>query len=63
MTTTTKRIQDPLGRSAHPAPHMLVGLCVTAAITGSAWPIYARSVRPALDSLEPPIKSLPIPPT
>ena len=47
---TTRRIQDPLGRSHCAAPRILVTLCATAAITGSAWPIHARSVSPALDT-------------
>ena len=48
--TMTKRLCDPLGRSAPAAPRIALALCVAATISGSAWPIQARSVRPSVDT-------------
>ena len=48
--TMSKRLCDPLGRSATAAPRIALALCVAAVISGSAWPIQARSVRPSVDT-------------
>ena len=47
--THTKRQSDPLGRSTAPYRYRLHALCLAIAITGSAWPIHARSIRAAFD--------------
>jgi hypothetical protein len=46
---TTKRQRDPLGRSPARYAYGLLALCSAIAITGSAWPIYARSIRADFD--------------
>ena len=48
--THTKRQGDPLGRSTAPYRYRLHALCLAIAITGSAWPIHARSIRAAFDN-------------
>jgi hypothetical protein len=48
--THTKRQCDPLGRSTAPYRYRLHALCLVIAITGSAWPIHARSIRAAFDT-------------
>ena len=48
--TTTKRRQDPLGRSLHLTASRRLALCAAAVIGGSAWPIQARSVTPIVDT-------------
>lgn len=48
----TKRQYDPLGRSTPLYRHRLHALCLAIAITGSAWPIHARSIRAAFDTVE-----------
>ncbi len=45
-----KWTMDPLGRSAALWRAHLVALCTAIVITGSAWPIYAGSVRPIVDT-------------
>ena len=47
----TKWTPDPLGRSTALALRVLQALAVALVITGSAWPIQARSVSPILDML------------
>ena len=46
----TKRQSDPLGRSTtrHRYSRYLVSLAI--AITGSVWPIQARSIKPIFDT-------------
>lgn len=57
---TTKRANmDPLGRSHELRPAALIAICVALAISGSAWPIQARSERPILDSSGPGASSRP----
>jgi hypothetical protein len=46
----TKRHSDPLGRSTAPHRYRLHALCLAIAITGSVWPIQARSIRAAFDT-------------
>lgn len=48
--THTRRQSDPLGRSTAPYRHRLYAQCLAIAITGSAWPIHARSIRAAFDN-------------
>jgi len=45
----TKRQSDPLGRSTAPNRYRLRALCLAVAITGSVWPIQARSIRASFD--------------
>lgn len=41
---------DPLGRSASATAKTLVAACTLLVITGSAWPIQARSGYPIFDT-------------
>ena len=47
---TTKRQRDPLGRSPALYPYGLLALCSAIVITGSVWPIHARSIRADFDT-------------
>jgi hypothetical protein len=46
----TKRHPDPLGRSRTLNGYRRYALCLAIAITGSAWPIQARSIEAIFDS-------------
>jgi hypothetical protein len=46
----TKRQSDPLGRSTTSSRCKLYALSLAIAITGSAWPIQARSIRASVDT-------------
>ena len=45
----TKRHPDPLGRSRTLSRYSRYALCLAIAITGSAWPIQARSIEAIFD--------------
>lgn len=47
---TTKRNHDPFGRASFAKAYMLQAVALTLAITGSAWPSWARSGRASVDS-------------
>lgn len=49
----TKRHPDPLGRSRTLSGYRRYALCLAIAITGSAWPIQARSIEAIFDSRDP----------
>jgi hypothetical protein len=46
----TKRYSDPLGRPIPSALRIVFALGVALAIMGSAWPSWAGSIRPSLDT-------------
>jgi hypothetical protein len=50
----TKRQSDPLGRSTTRQRYSPYLLSLAIAITGSVWPIQARSIEPIFDSFGPP---------
>lgn len=47
----TKRHSDPLGRSTTLHRYSRYALCLAIAITGSVWPIRARSIEAIFDTL------------
>ena len=49
----TKRHPDPLGRSRTLSRYSRYALCLAIAITGSAWPIQARSIEAIFDRHQP----------
>ena len=49
--TMQKHRKDQLGRSGSPIPVRLLALALFTVIVGSAWPISARSLDPACDTL------------
>jgi hypothetical protein len=50
---TSKRQRDPLGRTPSAYPYILGAVAAFLLITGSVWPLSARSVKPLLDSCLP----------
>ncbi len=47
---TTKRNRDPFGRANFARAYLLQAVALTLAITGSAWPSWARSGRASVDT-------------
>jgi hypothetical protein len=47
----TKRQSDPLGRSTTRHRYSRYALCLAIAITGSVWPIQARSIEAIFDTV------------
>ena len=48
----TKRQSDPLGRSKTLRRYSRYALCLLVAITGSVWPIQARSIEAIFDTID-----------
>ncbi len=48
---STKRHSDPLGRSKTLSRYNRYALCLMVAITGSVWPIQARSIEAIFDNV------------
>ncbi|WP_437313626.1 hypothetical protein [Sorangium sp. So ce385] len=47
--STSSGWQDPLGRPQASIARVLIAVLAALAITGSAWPTQARSMRPSYD--------------